>query len=219
MTRRSERSRPVLAVLALLSALSGPAFAAPVVPAEFRSCGQISEDSARLACFDKALAGLSSAPAAAAAPVAAAPVAAAPVAAAPVAAAPVAAAAAPAGAGAAAAPLAGAAAVGAAAASAPAGLTPEQKLGLSPEGVRKLEEQHGINSPQVKGLSAHVTGISRNGSGRGVYTLDNGQVWQQSETRNFEISPGDEVSISSAAFGSFWLATDKHNWTRVQRVR
>ena len=209
MTRRSERSRPVLAVLALLSALSGPAFAAPVVPAEFRSCGQISEDSARLACFDKALAGLSSAPAAAAAPVAAAPVAAAPVAAA----------AAPAGAGAAAAPLAGAAAVGAAAASAPAGLTPEQKLGLSPEGVRKLEEQHGINSPQVKGLSAHVTGISRNGSGRGVYTLDNGQVWQQSETRNFEISPGDEVSISSAAFGSFWLATDKHNWTRVQRVR
>jgi tRNA-dihydrouridine synthase len=52
-----------------------------------------------------------------------------------------------------------------------------------------------------------------------VVTLDNGQVWRQAETRaSFEAHAGDAVTVSSGAIGSFWLATDVHNRTRVERI-
>jgi hypothetical protein len=108
-----------------------------------------------------------------------------------------------------------------AAQAAPASLTPEQKLGLSPEGVRKLEAKQGVKmAPEVKNLTAHIASVSRTASGRMVMTLDNGQVWRQSESRStFEApQPGELATISHGALGSFWLATGKHNWTRVERI-
>jgi len=119
------------------------------------------------------------------------------------------------------------AATGVAAAAAAAGapgsagvpLTPEQKMGLSPDGVHKLEAKQGVKSTEAKSLSAHITSVSRSAAGRQVFTLDNGQVWRQAETRSgFEVAPGDAVTVSSGAMGSFWLATSKHNWTRVERI-
>ena len=98
-------------------------------------------------------------------------------------------------------------------------LSPEQRLVLPPEGIRKLESKQGIESPQVKGLTAHIASVSRNGAGRQLFTLDNGQVWRQAESKaSFEAGPGDAVTISSGALGSFWLATGKHNRTRVERL-
>jgi hypothetical protein len=92
-------------------------------------------------------------------------------------------------------------------------------MGLSGDAVHRLEAKQGIKSTEVKSLSAHITDVSRNGAGRQVFTLDNGQVWRQSETRaSFEVRPGDAVTVSSGAMGSFWLVTSKHNWTRVERV-
>ena len=103
---------------------------------------------------------------------------------------------------------------------APPSLTPEQRLGLSPEGVRKLEAKQGLKvTPEVKNLTAHIASVSHSASGRMVITLDNGQVWRQSESRStFEAQPGDVATISPGALGSFWLATGKHSWTRVERI-
>lgn len=98
-------------------------------------------------------------------------------------------------------------------------LTPEQAFGLTPDKVRKLEAKQGIQPNEVKTMSAHITDVSRGASGRQVFKLDNGQVWRQSETRaRFEAVPGEAVTISHGAMGSFWLATNNHNWTRVERV-
>jgi hypothetical protein len=101
-------------------------------------------------------------------------------------------------------------------------LTPEDKLGLSTEGIRKLEAERGITSKDVKPtqeLTAHIANVSRNSAGRAVVTLDNGQVWRQSETRSsFEARAGQAVKITPGAMGSFWLATSTHNQTRVERV-
>lgn len=95
-------------------------------------------------------------------------------------------------------------------------------MGLSTEGVRKLEAEKGISPPEAKPpqeLTAHLTSVSRNSAGRAVFTLDNGQVWQQSETRaRFEAHAGDAVKITHGSLGSFWLSTDTHNWTRVERL-
>ena len=95
-------------------------------------------------------------------------------------------------------------------------------MGLSAEGIRKVEAEKGINPAEAKPppeLTAHLASVSRNSAGRAVFTLDNGQVWRQSETRaSFEARAGDAVKISRGAMGSFWLSTDTHNCTRVERV-
>lgn len=178
-----------------------------------RSCAKITEDSQRLACFDRQVAALSdvaASPGAGTSP-------------GPTSAAAAGAAASPASSGGSAQPV-GSPPPGARPAMgnapvAPA-LSPEQKLGLSAEGVRKLEAKQGIPSPpEVKGLTAHIASVSHGASGRMVLTLDNGQVWRQAETRPaFEAHPGDVATISSGALGTFWLATSRHNWTRVERI-
>ena len=95
-------------------------------------------------------------------------------------------------------------------------------MGLSTEGIRKVEAEKGINPAGAKPLpeiTAHLVSVSRNSAGHAVFTLDNGQVWRQSETRaRFEARTGDAVKISRGGMGSFWLSTDTHNWTRVERV-
>jgi hypothetical protein len=99
-------------------------------------------------------------------------------------------------------------------------LTPEQKLGLSPEGVRKLETRQGMPADKSRQeLTARLTSVARNPAGREVFTLDNGQVWRQAESRaRFEAHAGEAVKITPGALGSFWLSTGTHNWTRVERV-
>ncbi len=68
-------------------------------------------------------------------------------------------------------------------------------------------------------LTAHLRTVTRNAAGREVFTLDNGQVWQQAETRaRFEAHAGEAVKITRGALGSFWLSVDAHNQTRVERI-
>jgi hypothetical protein len=100
-----------------------------------------------------------------------------------------------------------------------ASLTPERTFGLSGDQILQLEARQGGTPPaKLKSLTAQIAIVSHNAEGRWVFTLDNGQVWRQTETRSFEASPGAAVRISSGAMGSFWIETSKHNWTRVERV-
>lgn len=101
-------------------------------------------------------------------------------------------------------------------------LTPEQKLGLTEDRVRRLEStQSGVKPPpEVKELKAHVAQLSSGQQGRYVFVLDNGQVWHQTENKaSFSIRTGDVVTVSEGAFGSFWISTGPHNSTRVQRAK
>jgi hypothetical protein len=99
-------------------------------------------------------------------------------------------------------------------------LAPEQTFGLTGDQIVKLEaRQEGAPRAQLKNLTAQVASVSHNSSGHWVVTLNNGQVWRQTETRSdFEVSPGASVKISPGAMGSFFLQTNPHNWTRVERV-
>jgi hypothetical protein len=102
-------------------------------------------------------------------------------------------------------------------------LTPEQKIGLTRDKVDALEAVPGAPpEPQIKNLTAAIRSISVDGRNRQVYELDNGQTWHQSETKpGFAAHPGDQVRISKAALGSFFmeLQSNKHVATRVSRVR
>lgn len=198
--------RPTVAMLTVLvfAAASGQvaAQAAPV-PGSLHACVSVTADKERLACFDREMAKLDSAQtnqaAAAVAP----------------------------------APRVAAAASAPTAAPTPSPppaanttpppvkqLAPEQAFGLSGNQARALEaRQQGVPLPaRLKNITAQIASASLNSEGHWVITLDNGQVWRQSETRSFEATPGATVKISSGSMGSFWIETNRHNWTRVDRV-
>jgi hypothetical protein len=177
------------------------------------ACRGLKDPTARLACFDREAAALSSAPTAggAAAPLAATP-ARAPLAAGSVAAPP--AVAAPATAPAAAAPP----AVAAPSAPAPV-LTPEQQFGLPERKVVEKEVAAGTRSADASKIEAHLARIAVGADGRAVFTLDNDQVWRQLQPEgDLMAKGGDAVTISRGLLGSYWLALSSKRGCKVNRV-
>jgi len=182
------------------------------------ACRGLKDPTARLACFDREAAALTTAPRAsgAAAPLAAAPLAAtparAPLAAGSVAAPP--AVAAPATAPAAAAPP----AVAAPSAPAPV-LTPEQQFGLPERKVVEKEVAAGTRSADASKIEAHLARIAVGADGRAVFTLDNDQVWRQLQPEgDLMAKGGDAVTISRGLLGSYWLALSSKRGCKVNRV-
>jgi hypothetical protein len=96
-------------------------------------------------------------------------------------------------------------------------LPPEQRMGLSPGKILQLQP---TRAPDLKELTAKIQQVSANGSGLQVFTLDNGQVWQQIETDTmFAVRPGDTVRITKALLGSYFMSANAHMSTRVSRSR
>jgi hypothetical protein len=68
-------------------------------------------------------------------------------------------------------------------------------------------------------FTAVIGGLERRG-GRFVATLDNGQVWSQTETNTrIEVRVGDSVTIRRGALGSYLLSNAAGLATRVKRLR
>jgi hypothetical protein len=88
-------------------------------------------------------------------------------------------------------------------------------FGLSAEQQSVAESGPGKITARVDSVAAqsHI--------GRWTVTLDNGQVWQQRETtaETNRPQPGDQVTISKAALGSFLLYAPGRGLSRVKRVR
>jgi hypothetical protein len=153
------------------------------------ACTKLSEDSARLACFDREVAALMAreharAPAAAAAPAAVAP--------APAAVAP---------------------------APAPAKqLTEEEKMGLTPGRIQQLERPPSA-PPPPETMTVDIQSIAVDANGYQVFTLVNGQIWRQVERdTTFRVKAGYSIVISRGVMGSYFLSYGKHRNTRVSRV-
>jgi hypothetical protein len=71
--------------------------------------------------------------------------------------------------------------------------------------------------------SAQITGkivaLREGTGGRLIFTLDNGQVWAQAESRpNIRFAVGDAVHLEHGAMSSLWLAADHERKTRVKRI-
>ena len=90
------------------------------------------------------------------------------------------------------------------------GLTEAQLQARDPE--RPREER-------VDRIEATVVGIRHRASGERLVTLDNGQVWLQTEiTVRGHLAEGDQVVIRRAALGSFQLVTPGRVALRVRRI-
>jgi hypothetical protein len=69
-----------------------------------------------------------------------------------------------------------------------------EDMALRSAGVERLDE-----------ISARVTAMQRDASGKLVLGLDNGQVWLQVDTTRLRIGTGDQVRIRRASLGSYLL--------------
>jgi hypothetical protein len=99
-------------------------------------------------------------------------------------------------------------------------VAPEQMFGLSPEVVAEKESAAGARPTSLSELNARLTSITRNVDGRFVFTLDNGQVWQQVVPEDDLLSKtGDQVKLSHGALGSFWLRAASGRGCKVRRIR
>ena len=97
-------------------------------------------------------------------------------------------------------------------------LSPEQRMGLDPARILKLQGSQG--TADLKELTAKIRYVSGDLGSRRYFTLENGQVWRQVEAESeFTVRPGDTVHITRAMFGSYFMAVSRHMATRVSRAR
>lgn len=189
-TIRRRWLRPTLWVLA---AVALPAVQAQTL--DFGSCVRIEDLSARLACYDRAAGRTPSTSTAAPAP-------------------------APAPSAAPVAPLAPAAAVAVAPPAPPAPVAPPPATGVAGFGAPSMPLTKAERATEVDRIEAKVTAVRALARGEQVLTLENGQVWQQTEaTREQQFAVGDVVVIRKGLLGSFLLtlASGSRN-SRVKRI-
>ena len=92
------------------------------------------------------------------------------------------------------------------------------QFGLTADIARKRDP---VGERQAKDavLPGKILALHQGSRGEWIFTLDNQQVWDQSEVepnKRFEV--GEAVHIEPGAMGSWWLAADKGRKTRVKRV-
>lgn len=76
----------------------------------------------------------------------------------------------------------------------------------------------GGEAEEIEELTFAVTDLDRSGYGKVTVTLENGQVWRQTDSERTPLS-ADEALIKRAAFGSYMMKLDGGRAFRVERVR
>jgi hypothetical protein len=96
---------------------------------------------------------------------------------------------------------------------------PEQKFGLPEKEVPRKGDQSRENAAKDS-VAAAVQSLSRQRDGKFIVTLDNAQVWAQSEINSqADVAVGDAVTVRRGALGSYLLVTKDGIATRVRRVK
>jgi hypothetical protein len=102
----------------------------------------------------------------------------------------------------------------------PAPVGPPPATGVAAFGAPSMPVTKAERAAEVERIEAKVTAVRVLARGEQVLTLENGQVWQQTETtREQQFAVGDVVVIRKGLLGSFLLtlATGSRN-SRVKRI-
>jgi len=94
--------------------------------------------------------------------------------------------------------------------------SPAEQFGLSAE---QIEERRPQAAPEIESIESRVVAVKALPRDRFLLTLENGQVWEQTEpTPRQRFYPGDTVEIRKAALGSF-LASGPRSGERIRVKR
>jgi len=95
-------------------------------------------------------------------------------------------------------------------------LSQEDLFGQSGTEIRK-SVQEATDTEEIDRIEAIVVEVHKSASGKAVITLDNGQVWIQSDSTRARVSVNDKVTIRRRSFGSYSLYSTKTS-IRVKRI-
>jgi hypothetical protein len=99
-------------------------------------------------------------------------------------------------------------------------LDAQQSFGLNGTAIAATEEAAGARPPKVSKIEAHVSALALAGNGQTVFTLDNSQVWRQTESSGELLATlGEGVTISRGLLGSYWLQLKSGRGCKVTRLR
>jgi hypothetical protein len=99
-------------------------------------------------------------------------------------------------------------------------LDPKQQFGLPERTVISEEVAAGRRAADAIKIEARLSSVSSGANGHAVFVLDNDQVWRQLANGDDLLArPGDTVTISRAALGSYWLKMANGRGCKVSRVR
>jgi hypothetical protein len=102
---------------------------------------------------------------------------------------------------------------------APVLIDPVAEFGLS-ESQKRAQNPERAKDVAPDSITGNVAEVGRQPTGGLVVTLENGQVWAQSESlTKARVAPGDEVTIRKATLGSYMLVAPNKVSMRVRRVR
>jgi hypothetical protein len=93
------------------------------------------------------------------------------------------------------------------------------RFGLTADIERKRDPQ-AVQQAKDEMLSGKISGLRQAPQDQLIFTLDNGQVWIQTEARpNIQFAVSEDVHIEHGFMSSLWLVADKHRKVRVKRLR
>lgn len=94
---------------------------------------------------------------------------------------------------------------------------PDQGFGVT-GGV--LAQQQAKQNAQPSEITARVTVVATQPRGELVMTLENGQVWEQTQSGSkFRAKVGDTVTIKAAALNSYMMVAASGRATKVTRIK
>ncbi|MEM1261094.1 MAG: hypothetical protein AAGH76_01730 [Pseudomonadota bacterium] len=96
---------------------------------------------------------------------------------------------------------------------------PEDLFGRTDKQIRDAAVQKSKQPGSPDRLSAAIVGVQATASGRFRVTLDNGQIWTQSESMRFRLRTGDAIEIRRGSMGTYFLKKQgKNRSVRVRRT-
>jgi hypothetical protein len=101
----------------------------------------------------------------------------------------------------------------------PVAAAPQEQFGFKEKEVERKTAKT-VEAEAPTSVSAAITALSRLHDGKFVVTLDNAQVWSQSEINSqADVQVGDPVTVRRGVLGSYLLVTKAGIATRVRRVK
>lgn len=97
-------------------------------------------------------------------------------------------------------------------------LSPSQEdLFGKDEAEKRKAVEEATGTKEIEQIEATVIEVRRATSGMAIITLDNGQIWKQTDGSRTRLSANDQITIRRASFGSYMLHKNK-SAMRVKRI-
>jgi hypothetical protein len=94
-------------------------------------------------------------------------------------------------------------------------------FGLGSRDLKQARAREGVDEPRkIDRVEARISAIRQRAGGLSEFVLDNGQIWQQTESElTATLKVDDAVTITHGALGSFWISTGSKTAIRAKRIQ